>query len=109
MIYGKSGERTVALSMSAGNLGFRHSGRKHYDSAFQLASYVFTRMQESGMSGWIQELEVSLRGFGQGREAVSKALMGLEGKALRGKVIKVSDATRLKFGGTRSPKPRRLG
>lgn len=107
--YGVGGERTVALSMSAGNLGFRHSGRKHYDSAFQLASYVFTRMHESGMSGMIQQLEVSLRGFGAGREAVSKALMGTEGRALRGKVVKVSDATRLKFGGTRSKKPRRLG
>jgi small subunit ribosomal protein S11 len=107
--YGVNGERTVALSLSAGNLGFRHSGRKHYDSAFQLASYVFTRMQESGMSSWIQELEVSLRGFGAGREAVSKALMGTEGRYLRGKVVKVSDATRLKFGGTRSKKPRRLG
>jgi small subunit ribosomal protein S11 len=52
---------------------------------------------------------VFLRGFGAGREAVTKALLGLEGAALRGKIVKVSDATRLKFGGTRSKKPRRLG
>jgi small subunit ribosomal protein S11 len=108
-VYGKNGERTVALSLSAGNLGFRHSGRKHYDSAFQLASYVFGRMQEQGMTKWIDELEVSLRGFGAGREACTKALLGTEGRYLRGKVVKVTDATRLKFGGTRSKKPRRLG
>lgn len=101
--------RTVALSLAAGNLGFRKSGRKHYDSAFQLASYVMGRMQESGMNAWIGTLEVYLRGFGAGREAVTKALLGTEGRFLRGKVIKVSDATRLKFGGTRSKKPRRLG
>jgi small subunit ribosomal protein S11 len=101
--------RTVALSLAAGNLGFRKSGRKHYDSAFQLASYVMGRMQESGMNAWIGSLEVYLRGFGAGREAVTKALLGTEGRYLRGKVIKVSDATRLKFGGTRSKKPRRLG
>ncbi|PVH70888.1 translational machinery component [Cadophora sp. DSE1049] len=105
----KGDNRTVALSLAAGNLGFRKSGRKHYDSAFQLASYVMGRMQESGMNSWIRELEVFLRGFGAGREAVTKALLGTEGRYLRGKVVKVSDATRLKFGGTRSKKPRRLG
>ncbi|KAI9050806.1 hypothetical protein LZ554_004925 [Drepanopeziza brunnea f. sp. 'monogermtubi'] len=105
----KGNNRTVALSLAAGNLGFRKAGRKHYDSAFQLASYVMGRMHESGMSAWIDQLEVFLRGFGAGREAVTKALLGTEGRYLRGKVVKVSDATRLKFGGTRSKKPRRLG
>lgn len=95
--------------MSAGQLGFRHSGRKHYDSAYQLASYVFARMSESGISADIESLELYLRGFGAGREAVTKALLGAEGKLIRNKVIKVADTTRLKFGGTRSPKPRRLG
>lgn len=57
----------------------------------------------------IVTLEVVLRGFGQGREAVTKALLGSEGRLLRGRVVKVSDGTRLKFGGTRSQNPRRLG
>ena len=61
------------------------------------------------MSAEIKRLEVILRGFGSGREAVTKALLGTEGRFLRSKVIKVADATRLKFGGTRSKKPRRLG
>jgi small subunit ribosomal protein S11 len=100
---------TPVLSFSAGNIGFRKSGRKHYDSAFQLASYVMSRMQEAGINRQIKDLEVYLRGFGAGREAVTKALLGTEGRFLRGKVVKVSDATRLKFGGTRSKKPRRLG
>ena len=100
---------TPVMSFSAGNIGFRHSARKHYDSAFQLASYVMSRMQEAGINAKIRNLEVYLRGFGAGREAVTKALLGTEGRHLRGKVVKVSDATRLKFGGTRSKKPRRLG
>ena len=62
-----------------------------------------------GKGGPIKELEVVLRDFGPGREAVTKILLGAEGKALRGKISKVMDGTRLKFGGTRSPKPRRLG
>ena len=59
--------------------------------------------------GKIAAIEVVLRGFGPGREAVTKVLLGSEGRWVRGKIGKVTDATRLKFGGTRSPKPRRLG
>lgn len=99
----------VWISMSAGNIGFKKSQRKHYDAAFQLASYVFGRMKEMGINDHVTKLEVQLRGFGNGREAVTKALLGSEGRFLKQKVSKVSDATRLKFGGTRSKKPRRLG
>jgi small subunit ribosomal protein S11 len=104
-----SNNRTVLMSVACGNLSFRHSARKHYDSAFQLASYVMGVLKSRGHIKDIHQLEVFLRGFGAGREAVTKALLGLEGAALRGKIVKVSDATRLKFGGTRSTKPRRLG
>ncbi|POS85276.1 hypothetical protein EPUL_003030 [Erysiphe pulchra] len=109
-VYGENPpSRSVALSLCAGRLGFKHSGRKHYDSAFQLGTYVMARMQESGMNSYIERLEVYLRGFGAGREAVTRVLLGVEGKYLRGKIIKVADSTRLKIGGTRSPNPRRLG
>lgn len=66
-------------------------------------------IQERGLLPQIKELEVVFRGFGAGREATQKVLLGTEGRRLRDKVIRVTDATRLKFGGTRSPKPRRLG
>ena len=102
-------KRNPIISLSCGNLGFRHSARKHYDSAYQLASHVMQRMQDRGINPQIKELEVVLRGFGAGREAVTKALLGMEGMQLRHKIVKVADATRLKFGGTRSKKPRRLG
>jgi small subunit ribosomal protein S11 len=62
-----------------------------------------------GKGGPIEHLEVVLRDFGPGREAVTKILMGAEGKRVREKVLRVMDSTRLKFGGTRSKKPRRLG
>ncbi|KAL2353985.1 mitochondrial ribosomal protein subunit S18 [Cryomyces antarcticus] len=101
--------RDAIISVSAGNIGFRKAGRGSYDAAYQLAAYVMNRIQEQGLTREIQRLEVVLRGFGAGREAVTKALMGSEGRNLRGKVVGVSDSTRLKFGGTRSKKPRRLG
>ncbi|KFY12175.1 hypothetical protein V492_04044 [Pseudogymnoascus sp. VKM F-4246] len=100
--------RDPIISMSAGNIGFKNSQRKHYDTAFQLASYVFGRMKDTGLLLQIKKLEVVLRGFGQGREAVTKAILGVEGMPFRGKIVRVTDATRLKFGGTRSPRAKRL-
>ncbi|KAI9849527.1 MAG: hypothetical protein M1837_004147 [Sclerophora amabilis] len=101
--------RDPIISVSAGNIGFRKAGRGNYDAAYQLGAYVMNRIQEQGLLREIQKLEVILRGFGPGREAVTKALLGSEGRYLRGRVSQVTDATRLKFGGTRSRKPRRLG
>ncbi len=101
--------REVILSLSCGNLGFRKAGRKHYDSAYQLGAYVIDKMHQKNLVNKIGSLEVVLRGFGQGREAVVKVLMGNEGKMLRTKITRVADSTRLKFGGTRSPRIRRLG
>jgi small subunit ribosomal protein S11 len=68
-----------------------------------------SRIQQQGLMTKINALELILRDFGPGREAITKILLGNEGAELRKRIVKVTDATRLKFGGTRSPKPRRLG
>jgi small subunit ribosomal protein S11 len=99
----------VLISVSCGNIGFRKAGRGSYDAAYQLAAFVLSRVKDRGWLPQIQKLEVCFRGFGPGRDAVSQALMGLEGKNLKGLITMVTDATRLKFGGTRSRAPRRLG
>lgn len=101
--------RDTIVSLSCGNLGFKKSQRKTYDSAYQLGAYVVDKLHQAGWHNKIKKMEVSLRGFGQGREAVTKVLLGTEGRLLRDKIVKVSDSTRLKFGGTRSKRPRRLG
>ncbi|KAI7297576.1 hypothetical protein KC315_g18399, partial [Hortaea werneckii] len=76
---------------------------------YQLAAYVLKQIKEKGMLGDVKKLEVVLRGFGAGREAVTKALLGAEGVDVRKRISAVVDATRLKLGGPRSKKPRRLG
>ncbi|PLB43951.1 translational machinery component [Aspergillus steynii IBT 23096] len=96
------------LSMGCGNLGFRKAQRGGYDSAYQLTAHVFGQMQERGLLPSIKRLEIIFRGFQQGREAFTKVLLGNEGRNVRGLVSGVSDATRLKFGGTRSQRVRRL-
>jgi small subunit ribosomal protein S11 len=100
--------REPMLSLSAGNIGFRKSQRGSFDAAYQLASYTMGKMHERGMLINMDKLEVVLRGFGAGREAFQKALLGTEGKGIKGKVTRVTDSTRLKFGGVRSKNVRRL-
>jgi small subunit ribosomal protein S11 len=102
-------DRNAILSISAGQIGFRKAKRGTYDAAYQLCAYVMDKLNQGNWHREIHKMEVVLRGFGNGREAAIKVLLGNEGKLLRGKITKVSDSTRLKFGGTRSPKPRRLG
>ncbi|TKA72029.1 hypothetical protein B0A55_05730 [Friedmanniomyces simplex] len=93
----------VLLSLSAGHIGFRKAGRGSYEAAYQLAAFTFKQMTEKGILNEIKYLEVVLRGFGAGREAVTKVLLGTEGRRVRGKISKVMDATRLKLGGPRTP------
>lgn len=124
--------RNPILSLSCGSLGLRNAQKASYDASFQLAAYTFRKMAEkqwklgganaktpwctlssirkptfSGSAG--AGIEVIFRGFGPGREAFQKALLGTEGRLIKPLISKVTDGTRLKFGGTRSPQVRRLG
>ncbi|MCJ1312973.1 hypothetical protein MMC25_006649 [Agyrium rufum] len=101
--------RDPVISVSAGNLGFQKAQRGTYDAAYQLGAYVMSRIQQGGHLKDIQRLELVMRGFGPGREALTKIIIGTEGMMLRDRVVRVTDATRLKFGGQRGKKPRRLG
>jgi small subunit ribosomal protein S11 len=100
--------RDAIISISAGNLGFKKSGRGTFDAGYQVTAYVIDKLHQMGEVKNIKKLEVAFRGFGQGRDAAVKVLLGSEGKALKDKIIRVTDATRIKFGGTRGRNPRRL-
>ncbi|KAI0478045.1 hypothetical protein F4859DRAFT_45825 [Xylaria cf. heliscus] len=101
--------RDAIVSVSAGNIGFKKMKRGSYDAAHQLCAFVLDKLNQGGWHRKITALEVVLRGFGAGREAAVKVLLGNEGRLLRPRIKSVSDSTKLKFGGTRSPRPRRLG
>ncbi|KAI5306359.1 hypothetical protein KEM56_001223 [Ascosphaera pollenicola] len=106
---------TVMLSLSCGNIGLRKAQRKTYDAAHQLTAHFFSMMREKEWLDTpkeeqrIRKIEVVFKGYGVGREAFTKALLGTEGKNIRPLVSKVTDATKLKFGGPRSRATRRLG
>ena len=100
--------REPMLSLSTGNINFKKSHRGSFDAAYQLVTYSITQMIEKGFMPIIGKLEVIMRGYGPGREAFQKVLLGTEGKLIKSKVARVTDSTRLKFGGCRSPNVRRL-
>jgi small subunit ribosomal protein S11 len=97
------------LSMGTGQIGFRKGGRAGFDPAYQLSSHVLSQIQERGLLMDIKRLEIVFQGFGKGRDGFTKVLLGNEGRNIRGLVSRVTDSTRIKFGGTRSRKVRRLG
>jgi small subunit ribosomal protein S11 len=96
----------VKVAISTGQLGFRKSARGEYEAGFQTAAKMFTIMEERGFLD--RDLEIVFKNFGKGRGAFEDALKGKEGDRVRGKIVRLSDNTKLKFGGTRSPKVRRL-
>lgn len=102
------GKLQPLISVSSGNIGFRKAARGSFEAAYQLGAYVMARIDKQGLASDIHAVEIILRDFGPGREAFQKILMAPDGKTIRDKVVRVMDATRLKFGGTRSKKPRRL-
>jgi small subunit ribosomal protein S11 len=100
--------RDAIISVSCGNLGFRKSKRKHYDAAYQLTQHVLQLIEKKQLLEHIHGIEVILSGFGQGREAAAKVLLSSEGSRVKEKIVRVSDASKIKFGGTRSRNPRRV-
>lgn len=66
-------------------------------------------IKDKGYLKDMAEMEIVMRDFGKGRDAITKILCGQEGRLVRGRVIRVMDNTRLKFGGTKGANARRLG
>lgn len=100
--------REPMISLSCGNIGFRKAQRGEFDASHQLSVHMIEKIQERGFLMEIKSLEIILRGFGTGRESFTKVLLSAQGQKIRDKVIRVSDSTRVKFGGTRSRNVRRL-
>lgn len=98
----------VKLHVSAGMLGFRKANRAEYEAGYQVSSRLFKMIEEKKLFGPNDKVELILRDFGKGREAFTSALQGKEGANVRPHIVRVTDNTRLKFGGSRSKKLRRL-
>lgn len=98
----------VKYSVTAGQLGFRKSQRQEYEAGFQVAAKMFKTIQERNYIGPNDKIELILKNFGKGREAFQAALLGKEGSYLKNNIVRISDATVIRFGGNRPKKLRRL-
>lgn len=96
------------IHLSAGMLGFRKSHRAEYEAGYQVSTNLFKMIEEKRFLAPNDKIEVIMSDFGKGREAFLSALNGKEGSFVRPHVVRLTDATKLKFGGVRSKKLRRL-
>lgn len=126
----------VKINLTTGVLGFRHTKQGEYEAGFQTAARMFALIEERdyfktrGGPGGNQYssfgsrarqhqqqspfyqpalgLEIVMSNFGKGREAFLNALNGAEGNKIRRHVTRVTDNTKIKFGGVRPPRARRV-
>ncbi|AMD18611.1 HBL291Wp [Eremothecium sinecaudum] len=96
----------LKLHLSTGNLGFRKAARGEYEAAFQTTVKLFDVLKERNLLD--KKIDIIMKDFGKGRKAFITAMNGKEGTAIRPLVNRISDATTLKFGGVKAPRPRRL-
>ncbi|TFK76147.1 translational machinery component [Pluteus cervinus] len=94
---------------SGGSCGFKKGNRSSYEAGYQCAVRMFQKIKEvqSVGTGPIK-VELFFKGFGQGRDALHKALSTSEGNEVRPVVSMITDRTAIKIGGTRAKKTRRL-
>lgn len=98
----------IVLHFSAGLLGYRKAARSEYDAGFQVSTQFFRTIHERRLIAPDDKVEIIFRDFGKGREAFIAALKGREGENIRDNIVRLYDNTRLRFGGVRSKKLRRL-
>lgn len=92
---------------SGGSCDFKKAHRASYEAGYQCAIRMFQRIEDIAKQDIIL-IDLFLKGFGQGREALQKALLSSEGENVRNLIYTVTDKTPLKIGGTRAKKTRRL-
>ena len=96
-------------TISGGKCGFKGVRKSSYEAGYQCAVTMFAKiLGVKERVGGDMKLEVLFNGFGQGRDAMYRALMSDEGAAVRQLVSRLTDTTPIKIGGTRAKKARRI-
>lgn len=102
---GQDGSKLV--THTGGSVGFKGSQKGGYEAAYRAALAMFesiAQRRRDRVGSPIVRMELVFKGFGEGREAVYRALLSPEGTNVRNAVVFISDATKLKIGGTRAKK-----
>ncbi|KAJ7507520.1 hypothetical protein B0H11DRAFT_1687205, partial [Mycena galericulata] len=98
---------------SGGSCGFKKRNRSTYEAGYQCAVRMFEKIEEmaeeadSAGPNHSMRIDLFCKGFGQGRDALFKALTTAQGDKVRSRIVSITDRTPLKIGGTRSKKRKR--
>lgn len=99
----------VIATLTGGNVGFKKGNRSSFEAGYQCAVRTIERVaKEKEYTGGAMSIHLFLNGWGQGRDAIYRALMAQEGEGMRELITKITDKTPIKIGGTRAMKARRL-
>ncbi|EEB92261.1 hypothetical protein MPER_09260 [Moniliophthora perniciosa FA553] len=91
---------------SGGSVGYKKHNRESFEAGYQCAVRTFKVIEEVAKKEGPFYIELYLKGFGMGRDAMEKALQLSEGEYVRPLIIAITDRTPIKIGGTRSQKPK---
>lgn len=110
----KTGHLGTLFNVSGGIAGFKKVQRSGYEAGYQCAMRMFqfikeqqAEVEQSG-GGARVAVTVLFSGFGQGREAATRAILSADGEAVRQYIVRVTDRTPIKIGGVRTKKQRTL-
>lgn len=97
----------IIFRRSGAQAGYKGANRASYECGYACATSVLEKVAQLFEQQSIQ-LHVFLNGFGQGREAIFRALVASDHDRIKSCVTALTDTTPLKIGGTRPKKARRL-
>jgi len=92
-------KRNPLISMSAGQIGLKHSKRGTIEAGLETSIRAFKKLAD--LSRDIEKVEIVLKGFRLGRSGFLTALMGQQGDFLRSKIVRITDATPLRIGSSK--------
>lgn len=110
----------TVLRTSPGLLGLKKAQRGTFEAASRASVQMFNLIAQLGTKDRTNKkgqkvrddrassIELVLKGFGPGRDALVAALNSSQGDQVRQKICRIRDATPIKIGGTRPKKRRKL-
>ncbi|KAJ7276161.1 hypothetical protein B0H12DRAFT_1083864 [Mycena haematopus] len=103
----------IVAWFSGGSTGFKKRNRSSYEAGYQCAVQMFEKIEATAAAEEKAHpekrvtIDLFCKGFGQGRDALFKALMTAQGDGVRTRINSLTDRTPLKIGGTRAKKRKR--
>jgi small subunit ribosomal protein S11 len=89
-------EHNPVVVTSGGRHGLKHSKRQTIEAGYTTTVAALEKFAKSNYE--VTEVEIVLKGFGQGRKGFLSALEGHHGEFIRRKVVRVTDATPMQIG-----------